>query len=211
MVKKILKTKKQIKKYKGGAGKSVIQLCDKFISHIKNIKEVLPPNITTFIEKELEIFIQKTMPANILNTNATVSAPNTLNAIVRLIIRKSITELLTNKSTNKTIKNIPLQRYYEKNTVKLNEINLFDKFKINEKYLNDYKTELTKLQNNKSTLTNNKLQNLAKTITTQQTETIKLSNTNLNNLFKNRTIPAINLNRLFIPNNCTPVITNNVN
>jgi len=205
MVKKILKTKKQIKKYKGGAGR-VLQTCRTFTNYIqnfrnfKNIKEVLETKLKPLIEQELEIFIKQKSGEIIINSNTQLPKPKTAIGLIKPIIKKSITELLTKPSNNKTIKNISLSIPTDKkintssNKTNLNENNLFENFTINEEYLNTYFNTYIKQ------LEKNKLQNLSKKITTQQTETIELSNNNLNKLFKNNTIPDIKLDELFKPN-----------
>ena len=205
MVKKILKTKKQIKKYKGGAG-STLKTCTIFTNYIKkfknfkNIKEVLETKLKPLIEQELEIFIKQKSGEIIINSNTQLPKPKTAIGLIKPIIKKSITELLTKPSNNKTIKNISLSIPTDKkintssNKTNLNENNLFENFTINEEYLNTYfNTYINQLEKNK-------LQNLSKKITTQQTETIELSNNNLNKLFKNNTIPDIKLDELFKPN-----------
>ena len=149
MVKKILKTKKQIKKYKGGAGR-VLQTCRTFTNYIqnfrnfKNIKEVLETKLKTLIEQELEIFIKQKSGEIIINSNTQLPKPKTAIGLIKPIIKKSITELLTKPSNNKTIKNISLSIPTDKkintssNKTNLNENNLFENFTINEEYLNTY-------------------------------------------------------------------------
>jgi len=205
MVKKILKTKKQIKKYKGGAG-STLKTCTIFTNYIKkiknfkNIKEVLETKLKTLIEQELEIFIKQKSGEIIINSNTQLPTPKTLSGLINPIIKKSITELLTKPSNNKTIKNISLsiptvnKTNTSFNKTNLNKNNSFENFTINEEYLNTYfNTYINQLKKNK-------LQKLSKHITNQQTETIELSNNNLNKLFKNNTIPDIKLDELFKPN-----------
>ena len=215
MVKKILKTKKQIKKYKGGAG-STLKTCTIFTNYIKkfknfkNIKEVLETKLKPLIEQELEIFIKQKSGEIIINSNTQLPKPKTAIGLIKPIIKKSITELLNKPSNNKTIKNISLSiPTVNKTNTSFNKTNLFENFTINEEYLNTYfNTYINQLENNKYLFSNNNLKKLFKNNTTKQPKTIELSNNNLKKLFKNNTIPDIKLDELFKPN-CINV--NNVN
>ena len=116
MVKKILKTKKQIKKYKGGAG-IVLQTCRTFTEYIKNFKNF--KNITEALEKELEKLITKEsgeIIINSINSNLNIQLPKpktlSVSGIIKSIIKKSITELLNKPSNNKTI-NIGFYKDFE--------------------------------------------------------------------------------------------------
>lgn len=210
MVKKILKTKKQIKKYKGGAGR-VLHTCRTFTNYIQNIKNLKNfKNLTEALEKELEILITKKTGEIIINSNSQLPTPKTYSGLIKSIIKKSITDLLNKPSNNKIIKNISLSTFNKTNKnlneTNLNENNLFNNFTINKDYLETYfNTYIKQLENNNS---NSKtLKNLSKKITNQQTETIELSNNNLKKLFKIKPIPIpdIQLNELFKPN-CSIVI-----
>ena len=197
MIKKIIKTKKQIKKYKGGASK-IVQGCMNFINHIKTIisqptKDLILSELETLLTKELENLVTKESVKLFTNKNTQISAPNSITPIIILrIIAKKIAKQISTSNTNTSTSKQPLLQYRKDNDTKNTTPQFFTQYTLNKDYLNKFITQLEKQKSSQVGFTKTNISNLSKYFNTKNNNLFNsISNSNSKGL-------KLDLNTLFV-------------